>query len=59
MLELEDETDLIQFGQIDFIEFLKLNLGGQFASGWRDNLLKNPDGRYKFGSMHLKVDQNK
>ena len=54
--ETEDETDFIQFGQTDQIDYLQLNLGQFSPSSWRDNLIENPDGQYKFGSIHLQVD---
>ena len=54
--ELEDETDYIQFGQIDEIKYHQINLDQQLPSSWTDDLIKNPDGKYKFASLHLQVD---
>ena len=31
----------------------------QLPSSWRDNLDENPDGQYKFGSVHVQVDLRK
>ena len=56
MQETEDETDFIQFGQTDQLEYLQLNPGQFSPSSWRDNLVEIPDGQYKFGSIHLQVD---
>ena len=36
-----------------------MSLGQQFPSSWMDDLSEKPKGKYKFGSMHLIVDQNK
>ena len=36
-----------------------MNIGQQYSSSWNDDLIKKPDGKYKFGSMHLIVDHNK
>ena len=57
--ELEDETDLLKFGQLDHVEYQTMNIGQQLPSSWRDDLDKKPDGQYKFGSLHLTIDSDK
>ena len=42
--EVEDETELIQFGQTKQIDYVNLNQGMQLSSSWTDNLVENPDG---------------
>lgn len=42
--ELEDETDLIQFGQTDQISFISAKEFQQIDSFWIDNLIDKPDG---------------
>ena len=36
--ELEDETDLLKFGQLDHVEYQTMNIGQQLPSSWRDDL---------------------
>lgn len=52
---LEDETDLVQFGQIDSKDFISVHEGQQLDSSWVDDLIANPNGKYKFASVHLQV----
>ena len=57
--ELEDETDLLKFGQVDHVSYQQLNIGQQLPSYWTDDLKSNPGGQYKFGSMHLTIDPDR
>jgi len=51
--ELEDETTFIQFGRVNLQEYFDIIKDEPGTSSWNDDLIKNPDGRYKFVSMEL------
>ena len=57
--DIEDETDFIQFGQVDQTEITSLLLEEPKPSSWVDNLIENPNGKWKFGSFHLQIDRYK
>ena len=57
--EVEDETDLVQFGQVDNLEFHHLENEELRLSSWTDDLSKIPNGKRKFTSVMIMLDPNK
>ena len=55
---LDDETDFFQYGQSVETEFLGVTVEDSNISSWNDNLIENPDGRYKFNSMEINFSQD-
>ena len=50
---LEDETDIIHYGQSVEKEYLDMSMSAPGVSSWNDDLIKKPGGRFKFNSMEL------
>ena len=57
--EVEDETDLVQFGQIDNLEYQHLENQEPLLSSWTDDLSENPNGLFKFTSADIIIDPMK
>ena len=53
MNTLDDETSYLQWGQTEESEYLNMIMSEPGVSSWNDNLIDNPDGRYKFNSMEI------
>ena len=58
MEELEDEIDFLQYGQQDTGTFYHVIDNVPSPSSWRDDLSTNPDGRYKFASAEINLNQD-
>ena len=58
MNELEDATQMIQYGYAQLKEYLDVYKDEPGTSSWSDDLIKKPDGRYKYVSMELNFSQN-
>ena len=54
--QIEDETDLVQFGQTDELDAYQLIMGELKPSGWNDDLIANPNGKRKFTSVMIGLD---
>lgn len=52
-----DESDVFQYGQEDFDDFIQVDPMLPQASAWNDHPMKNSTGLYKFTSAHLLLDQ--
>lgn len=51
--ELEDESALFQYGQREFSDHFDFKLKDAIPSSWNDNLVENPKGKYKYGSIEI------
>jgi hypothetical protein len=51
--EIEDETAILQYGQYELTELFDFVLSDQLPSFWNDDLIKKPDGYYKYGSLEI------
>ena len=49
---------MIQYGYADIKEYLDIYRDEPGVSSWSDDLIKKPDGRYKYVSMELNFSQN-
>ena len=54
--QLQDETELIQYGQTSVKNYYHINKQPAESSSWADNLDENPEGRYKFTSVEINLD---
>ena len=57
--QIEDETEFVQFGQTETLEYDNLKLGEVQLSAWTDNLLEKPDGLRKYASTKIQISQKK
>ena len=57
--ELQDETEFLQYGQEDKVEYLTFEKKSLHASSWVDHPSVNATGLYKFVSVELNLDQQR
>ena len=57
--EIEDETDLVQFGQIDNLKYYHMENQELLLSSHTDDLIKDPNGVRKITSVDIMIDPMK
>ena len=56
--ELEDETQVLQYGKPTITEYIHVTKDEPGLSSWNDDLIKKPGGRYKYTSMEVNFSQD-
>ena len=53
MNTIEDETDLIQYGQSDQVDFFDISAKEISDDGYNQDLVENPNGTYAFADVYF------